>query len=1024
MRLPRLAIENHQFTFIMIILLTLAGVVSFLTMPRSEDPQISPAGSSVTVVYPGANPVDLEEMVIDPIEKAINELEDIKQISSSAEDGVAVVGVEFLSGADPDEKYSDVVQKVNSIRDKLPDEILSTDVLKWSISDVNLLQVALVSDSASYRTLEKAATELEKSFEKVPGVKKAETWAFPEQQLRVSLNLQKMALNHIPLNQVMGAIQAANRIIPGGDIDIGSRRFNVQTSGSYQSIDDLRNTIISSASGNVVHLKDIADVEFNYEDQAYRARFDGQRAVFITASQKEGTNIFDVTDGLKQKLADFISGLPASVQMHIVFDQSTSVSHRVNGFFLNLLQGLILVGVIILLAVSVRASLIVILVIPISILIGIGFVDLSNFGLEQMSIAGLVIALGLLVDNAIVVTENISRYMKLGYSKKESAIRGTSQIAWAVVSSTATTLLAFVPIIMMKNITGDFIRSMPVTVVFTLSASLLVALTLTPYLSGKFLRAQDSNGKNRLRQRMNHFIETRYRTALNFSLTRPKLILAVALGVFFASLSLFPLVGVSFFPKAEKPQFIININAPAGTSFDKTDSIAREVESVLAKRPEVRLYATNIGHGNPRIYYNIFPRSNAPYHAQIFIETKQNDLQIFKKLLVETREQFANYAGARIEVKEFEQGPPVEAPVAIRIVGENLDVLKKIAANVEKMVESADGTININNPLSTSKIDLSVKINREKAGMFGIPLAEIDRTVRAGIAGLPVSQYRDADGKDYDIVVRLPFREKPRISDFDKIYVASPGGAMIPLRQLANLKFKATPMLIVHHNLERSVTVTADVAGNASVDKVTSRIIEKLKNYRWPHGYHYYLGGELESREESFGGMAKAVLVALIGIFGVLVLQFRSYLQPLIVFATIPLAIIGSIVALLVTGHSFSFTAFVGLTSLVGIVVNNAIILVDYTNQLRESGTDLLPALKEAGETRFMPIILTTATTIGGLLPLTLGGGTMWAPMGWTIIGGLAVSTVLTLLVVPVLYKIFTREITKEKQNNQVGAGE
>jgi multidrug efflux pump subunit AcrB len=390
------------------------------------------------------------------------------------------------------------------------------------------------------------------------------------------------------------------------------------------------------------------------------------------------------------------------------------------------------------------------------------------------------------------------------------------------------------------------------------------------------------------------------------------------------------------------------------------------------------------------------------------VQLKKYDLNRFKRLLDDLRAKFGAYPGAKIEVKEFEQGPPVEAPVAIRIMGDNLTELKQIARDVEDIIAKTQGTININNPLGTAKTDLQVKINRDKAGILGVPLVEIDRTVRASIAGMRVSSYRDAEGKEYDIVARLPIAEKPTIDDFDRIYVSSVTGAQIPLKQVAAINFKSSPMIINHYNLERTITLTADVKGNTSVAKVTNQIVQKLEKYNWKKGYRYGIGGETETREESFGGMFKAILVAMIAIFGVLVLQFRSYSQPLIVFSAIPLAIIGSILALLITGYSFSFSAFVGLTSLVGIVVNNSIILVDYTNQLRGAGKELVEALKEAAETRFIPIVLTTATTIGGLIPLTLGGGTLWAPMGWTIIGGLIASTFLTLILVPVLYKVFS----------------
>jgi multidrug efflux pump subunit AcrB len=760
---------------------------------------------------------------------------------------------------------------------------------------------------------------------------------------------------------------------------------------------------------NIVFLKDIAEVSRTYEDKTYEARFKGKRAVYITATQKPGTNIFDVIDGLKVKLAEFQSELPNTIETEMVFDQSESVSSRLDDFFSNLLQGLLLVGFIVIVAVGVRASSIVLIAIPISILMGIGFLDLSGYGLQQMSIAGLVIALGLLVDNAIVVTENIARFMRLGYSPKEAAVKGTTQIGWAIVSSTVTTVLAFVPMMMMQNITGEFIRSMPLTVVYTLAASLLVSLTITPYLSSKWIALKEGNGRSRFQKMLTMFIETKYRRSLNFALSHTKIIITSAAVVFIGALSLFPLVGISFFPKAEKPQFLININTPDGTSQDKTDEITRRVESILDTKKGIKHYATSVGHGNPRIYYNIIMKRETSNYAQLLIQLDEYELEAFDNLLSDLRDEFDNYPGARIEVKEFEQGPPIEAPIAIKIIGDNLEILKSISRDVEDMFLATEGTVNVLNPLSTTKTDLFVNINRAKAGLYGVPLVEIDRTVRAAIAGLAISQYRDNEGKEYNIVVRSDIADKPKLNDLDKIFVASVTGAQVQLKQLATIEFKATPMSISHYDLARTVMLTSDVKRNISVQEVTQEIISRLDSYKFPKGYGYYVAGEREQRDESFGGMMKAIIIAMVGIFGVLVLQFRSYSQPLIVFSAIPLAIIGSIIALLVTGNSFSFTAFVGITSLIGIVINNSIILVDYTNQLRAEGMILLEALKKAGEVRFIPIILTTATTVGGLLPLTLRGGTLWAPMGWTIIGGLIASTVLTLIIVPVLYKIYTK---------------
>ncbi|MBI1932853.1 MAG: efflux RND transporter permease subunit [Ignavibacteriales bacterium] len=1008
MNLSKLTLENHQFSIIIIFILLLLGIVSFFTMPRSEDPQVSPPAASIIVVYPGATPSDVEELVINPIEEALNELEDIKSIKSYARDSYGVIDIEFIAGSDADDKYSDVTQKVNSIKNKLPDEISDVDMMKWSISDVKILQLALISETAEYSSMEKEAEHLQDILKKISGVKSVQILAFPEQEIKVEINFERLSNFKIPLSQVIQVIQSQNVNIPGGEIDLGGKNFSVQTSGSFKNIKDIKNIIISSRAGGNIYLKDLANIYKSFEDEKHIAKFNQRRAIFITADQKTGTNIFDVSGELKNKLEEFKTTLPNSMKIETVFDQSTSVKTRLNGFFINLLQGLFLVGLMMFLFVDLRTAIIVMSVIPISIVIGIGFLDLSNYGLEQMSIAGLVIALGMLVDNSIVVTENIARYISSGLSNFDAAVKGTAQITWPIISSTLTTVFAFIPMMLMQDVTGDFIRSMPITVTYTLFASLMLALTLTPLLSRKFMKASTISDKKAARKFVNKFIENVYKKRLAFALKNPKLIISIAVIVFLVSLTLIPYIGISFFPKAEKPQFMININLPEGSSLKKTKEFALRIEEILKVKNEVLNFTTNIGNGNPRIYYNVIGKRNAKNHSQIFVELKSYNYSEFNKFLSGLRNEFSKIAGAEIEVKEFEQGPPIEAPVAIKIIGENINELRKVSLDVEKIFKSTEGTININNPLGTSKMDLSVKINREKAAILGVPIVEIDRTIRASINGLSITKFRDENAKEFDVIIRSPVLGNSEFEKFDRIFVSSMSGELIPLKQLAKIELTKTPLAISHFDLSRTVTITSDVVSGYSVNTVTSAIMHKLEKVPLKKGYSFHIGGERESQQESFGGMAKAMIIAIVGIFGILVMQFKSYKQPFIVFSAIPLAVIGSIVALLLTGNTFSFTAFVGLTSLVGIVVNNSIILVDYTNQLKEEGMEVYDALIYASEVRFMPILLTTGTTIVGLFPLTIGGGTMWAPMGWTIIGGLLVSTVLTLIIVPVLYKLYS----------------
>lgn len=471
MRISRLAINNYQFTLIVILLLVMSGIASFLLMPRSEDPRVAPNGASIITIYPGTSPADMEELVADPLEEKLNELDNIKRIESLCRDNLAAVSVEFHSGIDMDETYGHLVQKVNSIRSELPEGISDFRINRWNITDyVIVFQAALVSESAEYRILEREADRLEKLLEKVFGVKKVKKWAIPDQEVRVSLKMEKMSLNHISIDQIIQAIESSNFKLPGGYLDIGGKRMTVNTSGSYKSIDEIKNTIVYAYGEKIVYLKDVADISFDYEDIFTMARFNGQRAIFITVDQKEGTNIFSVMNEVRDQLNVFKEELSPSISLHTVFDQSQSVSRSLKKFFSNLLQGLILVGLVVFLAISIKASIIVILAIPISFLISIGFVDMTGFGLQQMTIAGLVISLGLLVDNAIVVTENISRFIKQGQPPKQAAVEGTAQIGGAIISSTATTVFAFLPIAMMGYTTGEYIRSMPLTVIYTLAA--------------------------------------------------------------------------------------------------------------------------------------------------------------------------------------------------------------------------------------------------------------------------------------------------------------------------------------------------------------------------------------------------------------------------------------------------------------------------------------------------------------------------------------------------------------------------
>ena len=1010
MNIPRLAIKNSAFTLTVFFLLTVFGVYSYLTMPRTENPSIYVPGGSIVVVYPGAGPRDMEQLIALPLEEAVNELDDIRKIETEIRNGIAIIGVEFSYDTDPREKYDELVRQVNSTRSRLPEGITRLDIIEWTSSDVAIMQLAFFSDSASWRLLENQADELKKMIERVEGVKKVEIAGEQKQEIQILPDPVKMAHSHISFDQVADVIRSNNANIPGGEMVIDGRRFNLQTSGSYRDLDEIRNTVVQSWQGHVVYLRDIAQVRLTPHDPAYLARYKGHRAVWVNVMQKDDYNIFDVRQALEPLLQDFRRGLPAGIELAVVFDQSVWVRHRIGGFINNLLQGILLVSIVMLLAMGLRSSLIVALAIPLSLVIGIGFLDLSGYGLQQVSIGALVVALGMLVDNSIVVTENINRLIHEGYDAERASAEGVSSIAWPVVTATLTTLLAFIPIAMMPEKAGDFIRSLPLTILYTLTASLLIALTLTPLVTSHAFRntAKIRGRERRFKKILDRLIEGPYQKTLDYVLHHKGLTLGIVALVFVTSLGLFPLIGLSFFPPAEMPDFMVRVKMPANASLGETDRVVRYVERVLDTLPAVEKYAANTGHGNPRIYYNLFPKNYAKDFGEIYVHLNSYDHKVYEQTVATLRRTFAGYPFANIHIKEYDQGVPVKAPVMIYVYGKDFDRLRTLAGEVERIVRSTPGAINVENMVKLNRTDIRFRINKDKALALGVPVVEIDKTIRTAVNGTTVSYFRDRRGKEYPIVVRMPRDSVLRLSALDRLYVKSLSGHFIPLRELARPELRSDPGLITRYNMQRSILITADLEKGYSLDDVMKPVTEQLNSLNFPFGYGYKIAGELENRNESFGGMSEAGIIALIAIFAVLVLQFRSFRQPLIIFVAIPLAVTGSLWALFLTGYSFSFMSFVGLVSLIGIVVNNSIILVDYSNALRKEGMSTYEAVIVAGKVRFTPILLTAFTTIGGLLPLTLRGGLIWAPMGWTIIGGLLVSTLLTLIVVPVLYLIFT----------------
>ncbi|MEY3436851.1 MAG: hypothetical protein RL335_1307, partial [Bacteroidota bacterium] len=819
----------------------------------------------------------------------------------------------------------------------------------------------------------------------------------------------------IPITHVLGNIQSEAANIPAGSVRAGEKVFNVKTSGQYQSVEEIRQTVISSSNGNIVRLEDVSDVQLVDAEQKHIVRLNGFRAVLVTAAQKDGENIAETQKRYLKIVDDFEKSLPSNIALIRSFDQAKNVNKRLSalGWDFLIAIGLVLFT---LLPLGYRASLVVMVSIPTSLGLGVIALDAMGFSLNQLSIVGFVLALGLLVDDSIVVVENIERWIREGHSKRKAAIEATKQITLAVIGCTATLIIAFLPIAFLPEASGEFIRSLPFAVINAILASMLVSLTIVPFLASRFLKTEHDPRGNIFMRGLKKLISGSYSRLLDKAMQRPKTTLLAALGLFVLSIFIFPIIGFRIFPTSEKPQFLVNVQMPLQSNIEHTNTIVKQVEKVLADEKKIEYYTTNVGKGNPRIYYNVIPENEKSDYAQIFIQLKESVKANEKeKIIVDLRDKFTKFSGAKIEIKNFEQGPPIEAPIAIRIIGDNLDTLQSLAGRAEEMLRKMEGTIYVNNEVSIRKSDLRVKVNTDKSRSLGILTSDLDKTIRLAVSGVEVGQYTDEKGDDYAIMVNAP-RDKYATTDILKdIYINNAIGTPIALDQVADIQFETSPTSIKHVNKERFVVVTAFTKENILADDIYKKFLADSASLKLPTGYSIKLAGEVESREEAFGGNFTTIIIAFVFLFiMVLLLEFKTFKSTLIVLSVIPLGIIGGVLMLWLTGNPLSFVAIVGFIALAGIEVKNSILLVDFTNQLREQGVPMDEAIREAGEIRFLPIVLTSLTAIGGLTPIALNSNPLISPLAIVLIGGLITSTLLSRIVTPVVYKLIPPSIDKD----------
>ncbi len=997
----RFFVDRWQFTLILFIMLFGLGIQSVMSIPKSEDPIVSFPGVGVFVVLPGADAEQMERVVAIPIETALNGLEDVDEIRSTSQAGLASIGVSFIYGSDPEKKYDEVVRELNVIRNSLPEGITLLRANRQNPAMTNIVQMALVSDTASYRQMEAYARELRDAVERADGIQQSEIWGVPTAEVRVTPDLDKLAAYRLPLTAVADAVQREGVDIPIGSVESSGRRFNVEATGAFDSLAEIRNIVLRSDAASAITLGDVATIEWTNDEQNVRTRFNGERSLFVTARAKLGATIFDVMNNVRFQVDKFEKRLPPEIKLERGFDQSETVAHRLSSLGRDFAIAIALV-LLTLLPLGFRASIVVMVSIPASFAIGVIALDLLGYSLNQLSIAGFVLALGLLVDDSIVVTENISRHLRGGLTPRNAAIAGVEEINVAVVGCTATLLLAFLPLLNLPEAAGDFTRSLPMAVVCTIAASLFVALTVIPFLASRILPRHGHS--NVFLDVVMGGIHAIYRPILKVALGHPRITVVAGLALFAASLSLVPKLGFSLFPENDSPYFMVEVELPEGVSVDETDKAVMYADAALAKHDNISWRFANSGRGNPQVYYNEQPSEQASNVGGVYARFDHWEAGEGHKALEDLRAELAKFPGARFNVKRFLNGPPIEAPIAVRIQGADIEVLAEIASQFEREMAKAQGIRNITNPLAERLLDLDLNINTEAAALRGIPAGAMDQTLRIAIGGARVASYRDPVGDAYPVVVRAPRAERMSISDVNKLYVWTGDGSAAPLSEFADPRISSGPARISRFQRERTVTLTAFLQPGYLANVVTKNVEDKLRSIPLPAGYSSSLGGEAEAQSRSFGGMGPAMLIAMFGVMAVLLLEFGSFATAGVVAFVIPFGIMGGLVALYVGGESLSYTSIIGFIALVGIEIKNSILLVEFANQERDRGTPLREAIEKAGEVRFLPVLLTSLTAIGGLMPLVFEKSPLYSPLAMVIIGGLISSTLIARIVTPPMY--------------------
>jgi HAE1 family hydrophobic/amphiphilic exporter-1 len=1015
--LSGVSIRRPVFTTMMMVLLVVLGLFGYRRLPIDQFPEVDIPVVTVQTVYPGASSETIEREVTRRLEEAFNPVAGVDRITSISLEGVSQVVVEFDLGRDVDVASQDIRAKIEGIRRELPEDIESPVVQKFDPSAQPIISLALASSSQPIDRLTVLADEtIRRRLESAEGVGEVRIAGGLEREIRVNVIPARLQALGVTVPEVMGALSRQNMEVPAGRVESGTREQLVRVTGRITDPRQFEDVVIATRNGQPVRLRDVAQVETGTEEERSVALVNAQRAVSMDILKVSGANTVQVADAVKAEIARVQKSLPAGTELRVVRDNSTEIRQSVSDVIHELLLGAVLTIIIVMLFLNDwKATAITSLALPVSVISSFILMDFMGFSLNMLTLMALSLSIGILIDDAIVVVENIVRHREKGEDHFTAASRGTSEIFLAVMATTLSIVAVFVPVAFMGGIIGRFFYQFGLTVAWAVLVSLFVSFTLTPMLSAWWgvnphVHGVHGNVVTRNIAKFNMWFDRqadRYRGIITWALGHRKSTLLIAAASFIGAIMLFPLIGGGFMPDSDNSEFNVLFETPEGSSLGYTREKGQQLLSEIRKLEGVDYTYTTIGAGATGTVTSgtVYIAMSKPGER-----AKSQD-----EVMVDARKALSRVHGVEVQVLDAGGLGGPQAPLQVEIRGPDVRELQNISNRAVAAIRTIPGVVDVKSSLGDPKPELRINVDRDVANRIGVDVGSISGTIRPLLAGQTATRWEDPTGEERDVVVQVPKALRATVQDISSIPVATSErvndiARLVPLSDIARIEAGTAPAQIDRKDLERVATIAGNTTPELSISEASSAITAKLSTLSMPPGYSVRLGGETEQLAETAGYVVEAILLAIILIFLILASQFESFTQPFAIMVSLPLSLVGVFLALLFTGSTMNMMSMIGVIMLMGLVVKNAILVVDNANERRAAGAERFAALVEAGAVRLRPIMMTTLAMIFGMLPIAMAmgeGGGFRAPMARAVIGGLITSTLLTLLVVPVVYTYF-----------------